>query len=202
MTLIDLARVRRGDAHVTAALAMNPPPRPLDAGSLAALTTERAMGTEEKMHTFQIRAPRALFGRVDALVGRLAHVPEIAAARQTKSLILRVALARGVTELEREAAKAERAATGGARKRTWTATLHDAGDPAQVIPLGTLEAAALTRALSDAERLARARMRDARADYGGAQSATVVVTVDDGAGERDSMTLTVTWTGRESGGDE
>ena len=108
---IDIVRVRRGDALLAGALGMTPPPRALDAESLAAMMTEdETMEHDDTTQPFQIRAPRALVARIDALVGRLGHIPECAVGRQTKSLVTRVALARGLTELEREAAKAERAA--------------------------------------------------------------------------------------------
>lgn len=54
-----------------------------------------------------LRLPMALIERADALAGPLAALPAYAAEPLDRSAILRIAIARGLAALEREAAKKE-----------------------------------------------------------------------------------------------
>ena len=66
---------------------------------------DKMVGNEKQT---AIRMPEELVARIDALVEKMGSAPEFAAYRPTRSAVMRIALARGVEQLEEQYSKKAR----------------------------------------------------------------------------------------------
>lgn len=110
MKPVDLARARAAEERIAARVAANP--------ALAARTSAMLAGElpcpdlEDPMpragqHPFNVRLPATIIARLDALIPAAHTAPElVTTGRITRSDVIRVALVRGLAQLEAELADA------------------------------------------------------------------------------------------------
>lgn len=109
---MDLERVRAALADLDATLDRYPDTRPLPAGALdsdaalSALTTPEASMPSRPDQYSAVRLPIGLVDRADRLIPVASRLPDFAAMGSvSRAGVVRVALARGLALLERDAAR-------------------------------------------------------------------------------------------------